>query len=154
MSAFYRIKFIIYIFTLTFFAAVNTPVVAKDAQFIAKEDIRATVMLISANKEIPQFRLDREGLIEKIYHLAGYDDIDLIDHPKFSSRFYLKGEKADAIRAFFSDDLVDFLEKNITYHIESNGREVLIIHHQRLASVPELEQLMQFGKAFKSIGKV
>ena len=39
MSAFCRIKFIIYIFTLPFLAAVNTPVVAKDAQFIAKEHI-------------------------------------------------------------------------------------------------------------------
>lgn len=126
----------------------------SEGEFIAKEDIRATVMLISVGKEIPQFRLDKEGLIEKIYHLAGYDDIDLIDHPKFSSRFYLKGENADAIREFFSDDLVDFLEKNITYHIESNGKEVLIIHHQRLASVPELEQMMQFGKTFKYTGKI
>jgi hypothetical protein len=126
----------------------------SEGEFIAKEDIRATVMLILANKEIPQFRLDREGLIEKIYHLAGYDDIDLLDHPKFSKRFYLKGENADAIRRFFSDNLVDFLEKNITYHIESNGKEILIIHHQRLASVPELEQMMLFGKTFKSISGV
>jgi len=123
----------------------------SEGEFIAKEDIRATVMLISSGKEIPQFRLDREGLIEKIYHLAGYDDIDLIDHPKFSKRFYLKGENSKAIREFFSDDLVGFLEKNITYHIESNSKEVLIVHHQRLASVPELEQMMLFGKTFKSI---
>ena len=39
MSAFHTIKFIISFLILTFFSAVNMPVLAKDAQFIAKEHI-------------------------------------------------------------------------------------------------------------------
>ena len=123
----------------------------SEGAFIAKENVRSSVMLIRSSRPLPQFRLDREGLIEKIYHLAGFDDINLHNHPDFSKRFYLMGDDPKQIRTFFNDAIVGFLLESPDYHLESNGKELLIQHYTRLATVREFEQLRVFGVALKKI---
>ena len=74
------------------------------------------MMHIDLTVAIPQFTLDREGFLERVYAFAGFKDIPFKEHSDFSKRFFLLGEDEAAIKAFFNDDLIHFFESNPYYH--------------------------------------
>ena len=117
----------------------------SEGEFIAKEVVRTTMLFIKTSKIIPAFTLDREGLLERLYALAGYEDIDFKSHKDFSNRFYLRGENPEEIKAFFTNELVRFFESNAYYHVESNKEGVLICNKERIASIKEIKALLDFG---------
>ncbi|MDY8135304.1 SulP family inorganic anion transporter [Aquimarina sp. 2201CG5-10] len=123
----------------------------SEGEFIARKIIRATVLTIKLNTEIPKFTLDREGLLEFIYKFAGFKDIPIEDHPDFSKRFFLLGENPDNIRLFFTDELVLFFESNPYYHIECNGNNLLLMQKERLASIKEVKALLDYGIRLEKI---
>ncbi len=126
-------------------------IIYSEGEFIAKQTIRSTMMYIKTDKKLPDFSLDRDGLFEYVYHVAGYDDIDIDGHPDFSNRFYLSGKDSKAIEQLFTDDLVLFFESNTYYHIESNENGLLIVHKERLASVKEIKAMRDFGIRLRKI---
>ncbi len=117
----------------------------SEGEFIAKEVVRTTMLYIELPKEAPIFTLDKEGFLHKIYGFAGFDDIEIKNHPDFSNRFYLLGEDETAVAKYFNDELVQFFESNPYYHIESNGDHLLIFDKERLASIREVKALLDFG---------
>ena len=123
----------------------------SEGEFIAKEVIHATMLHINLKSNIPEFTLDREGFLEKMYAFAGFKDIPFEDHADFSKRFYLLGDNEGAIRAFFNNDLIHFFESNPYYHVESNGKAILIFAKERLASIKEIKALLDFGKRLKDV---
>jgi MFS superfamily sulfate permease-like transporter len=123
----------------------------SEGELIAKQVIKATMFHIHTQKEIPNFTLDKEGLFEYLYHFAGFKDIDLDGHPDFSKRFYLLGKNEAKIRAFFTDELILFLESNKQYHIEASKVGLLIFSNERLASVKEMKALAYFGASLRKI---
>lgn len=125
----------------------------SEGEFIAKENVRTTMLHIKLDHDIPEFTLDREGFLERIYALAGFKDIPIENHSDFSKRFYLLGENEDAIKRFFDDDLVHFFESNPYYHIESNGSGLLVFGKERLAGIKEIKALYDFGNRLREIVK-
>jgi len=123
----------------------------SEGEFIAKEVVRTTMMYVELNHEIPEFTLDREGFLEKVYAFAGFEDIPIDNHTDFSYRFYLLGEDIKGIQAFFNDDLVHFFESNPYYHVESNGKALLIFGKERLANIKEIKVIFDFGKRLKKV---
>ena len=117
-----------------------------EGEFIAKEVVKTTVMHINLDLEIPIFTLDKEGLLDFKYGLAGFKDITLDDHLDFNKRFYLSGEDIGAIKYLFTHELILFLESHPYYHIESNGSALLILKKERLLSVQEIKAMLYFGK--------
>lgn len=122
-----------------------------EGAFIAREVVKTTIMHISLNTKIPIFTLDKEGLLDFKYGLAGFKDISLENHTDFNKRFYLSGENPTAIQGLFSDELILFLESNPYYHIESNGSSLLILKKERLLSVQEIKAMLYFGQQLQSI---
>jgi len=116
-----------------------------EGAFVAKEVIKSTVMHLELPGKFPVFTLDKEGLLERIYKLAGFKDIALENHPDFNRRFFLSGEKTHEIQDLFHDDLILFLESNPYYHIESNGHSLMILKKERLLSVKETKAMIYFG---------
>ncbi|NNC50120.1 MAG: SulP family inorganic anion transporter [Flaviramulus sp.] len=123
----------------------------SEGEFIAKEVIRTTMLYIDLNLEIPEFTLDREGFLERVYAFAGYKDIQIKNHDDFSKRFYLLGENEAGIIKFFNDDITRFFESNPYYHVESNGDALLVFGKERLASTKEIKTLFDFGKRLKQV---
>ena len=109
------------------------------------------MLYIKAPNEIPAFTLDKEGILERFYALAGYEDIDFERHEDFSNRFYLRGEDPDNIKKFFTDDLVRFFESNPYYHVESNKKGVLVYNKESVASIKEVKALIDFGVRLSSV---
>jgi MFS superfamily sulfate permease-like transporter len=122
----------------------------SEGEFIAKEDVRTTMLHIKLNGVVPGFTLDQEGFLEKVSAFAGFKDIAIENHSDFSKRFYLRGEDPVAIQAFFTDNLVLFFESNPYYHIESNGTSVLVYSKERVAGVKEIKNLHDFGKRLQT----
>ncbi|AUC74681.1 SulP family inorganic anion transporter [Olleya sp. Bg11-27] len=123
----------------------------SEGEFIAKEVVRSTMLHIKLDKDIPEFTLDREGFLEKVYAFAGFKDIPIKNHTDFSNRFYLLGEDSKAIQRFFTNEITHFFESNPYYHIESNGKDLLIFGRERLASIKEIKALYDFGKRLKQV---
>lgn len=128
-------------------------VVFTEGEFIAKQIIRTTMVYVKLDQTIPKFTLDKEGFFEYIYHLTGYEDIDIADHPDFSKRFFLYGSDKAAIEKFFTDELILFFESNPYYHIESSGKGLLIMQKERLASVKEIKAMQDFAVRLRKIVK-
>ena len=117
----------------------------SEGELIAKQIVKATMLHIHTKKSIPDFTLDKEGLFEYLLHFAGYTDIDMDNHPDFSKRFYLSGKNEEKIRAFFTDELILFLESNKQYHIEASENGLLIFGNERFFSGKEIKALAYFG---------
>ncbi|PQV49569.1 MFS superfamily sulfate permease-like transporter [Jejuia pallidilutea] len=123
----------------------------SEGDFIAKEVVRSTMLHINLNTNIPEFTLDREGFLEKVYAFAGFKDIPIQKHSDFSNRFYLLGDNEQDITNFFNDNLIHFFESNPYYHVESNGNALLVFSKERLASVKEIKVLFDFGKRLHQV---
>ncbi len=121
----------------------------SEGEFIAKEVVRSTMLYIDLHKTLPEFTLDREGFLEKVYAFAGFKDIPIENHSDFSKRFYLLGENQKDITAFFNDNITQFFESNPYYHVESNGNALLVFGKERIASIKEVKALYDFGKRLK-----
>jgi carbonic anhydrase len=122
----------------------------SEGEFIAKEDVRTTMLHIKLNTVIPGFTLDQEGFLEKVSAFAGFKDIAIENHSDFSRRFYLRGKDTVAIQNFFTDNLVLFFESNPYYHVESNGASVLVYSKERVAGIKEIKNLHDFGKRLQN----
>ncbi|MDP5105554.1 MAG: SulP family inorganic anion transporter [Polaribacter sp.] len=123
----------------------------SEGELIAKQVIKATMLHIHPQKEVPDFTLDKEGLFEYILHFTGYKDINIEKHPDFNQRFYLAGKSEEKIRAFFTDELILFFESNQHYHISATENGILIFGNERLASVKEMKALAYFGMSLQKI---
>lgn len=121
----------------------------SEGEFIAKEVVRSTMLYIEI-AVAPTFTLDKEGFLQKVYGLAGFTDIHIDNHKDFSKRFYLLGDNEEAVKQYFSDELVQFFESNPYYHIESNGKGLLIFDKERLAGVREIKALLDFGSRLQT----
>ncbi|WP_297705731.1 SulP family inorganic anion transporter [uncultured Eudoraea sp.] len=122
-----------------------------EGAFIAKEVVKTTMMHIKLDVDIPVFTLDKEGLLQLIYSLAGFKDISIENHPDFNRRFNLSGENEKAIQELFTDEMVLFLESHPYYHIESNGSSLLILKKERLLGVQEIKRMIYFGQQLHNL---
>lgn len=126
-----------------------------EGALMATEVYHTTIQLIQMPFDIPEFTLEAEGLFEKIFDrvksLPRYRDIDFKSFADFSNKFLLKGEDEDAIRKFFmTDHIIQFLENEEVYHIESDGRVLLVFKSLRFARINEIEQMLRFSETLVS----
>jgi MFS superfamily sulfate permease-like transporter len=125
----------------------------SEGEMIAKQVVKATMLHIHLDKNVPEFTLDKEGIFEYIYHFAGFKDIAIENHADFTKRFYLSGKNEEKIKDFFTDELILFFESNKYYHIEASNNGLLIISNERLASVKEIKAMADFGVRLQKIMK-
>ena len=122
-----------------------------EGAFIAREVVKTTLLHISLPHKTPVFTLDKEGLLNFIYGLAGFKDITLEHHADFNKRFFLSGENPVEIQNLFTDELILFLESNPYYHIEASGASLLILKKERILSVQEIKAMIYFGKQLNQL---
>lgn len=125
-------------------------IVFDEGAMLALEVYQTTVQIVRLPTLIPRFIIDKEGLFDKIFDkvkvLSGSKgDIDFVKFPGFSNKFQLSGEDEDAIKDFFTDDLIQFLEENEIHHIESNGEALMIFKYLHIARTNEVENMLTFS---------
>lgn len=125
-------------------------IVFDEGAMLALEVYQTTVQVVRLPTPIPRFIINKEGLFNKIFDRvkvlskAG-GDIDFVKYADFSSKFHLRGEDENAIRTFFNEDLIRFLEKNEIHHIESNGEALMIFKYLHIARTDEVQNMLTFS---------
>jgi hypothetical protein len=133
-------------------------IVFDEGALLALEIYQTTVQVIRLPSPIPLFVIDKKGLFDTIFHrVRAFSeaslDIHFMKHSGFSEKFNLSGEDEDAIRNFFTDDLIRFLEDNEIHHIESNGEALMIFNYLHIARTDEVSSMLSFSSDFlKNMG--
>ena len=125
-------------------------IVFDEGALLALEVYQTTVQVIRLPSHIPAFIIDKEGLFHKVFDRVkvfsgGKGDIDFKKYSGFSNKFQLSGDDEQAIRTFFSEDLIEFLEQNEIHHIESNGEALMIFKYLHIARTDEVKNMLSFG---------
>lgn len=115
----------------------------------AQEDTHITAIMVSdINVIIPDFALEPERMWTKFSELSFGKDIDFKNHPEFSSKYYLRGEQEGAVREFFSESLIGYLETHEDIHIESHNNKLLVYRKREELSAAEIASLLPFVEGF------
>ena len=111
----------------------------------AAQVYHTTIGVIHLRTALPEFTLEKEEFFDRLMEFAGYRDIDFKLFPKFSSKFLLKGDNEEDLRAFFNEERLQFFEKGEeVYHIESRGSRLLVFRYLRLGGATELVRMVDF----------
>ncbi len=125
-------------------------IVFDEGALLALEVYQTTVQVVRLPSPIPKFIIDKVGLFDKIFdRVLAFSEssfhINFIKHSSFSKKFHLSGEDENAIRSFFNDDLIRFLEQNKIHHIESNGEALMIFTYLHIARTDEVNSMLDFS---------
>ena len=121
----------------------------SEGVFIAKESIQTTLLCVRLKNPAPVFSFDREMLLEKLSHLAGFHDIDFPEYPAFSDDFYVRGNNPEKVHLFFTPELISFFSAYGFYHIMCNGKELVVRQFLRPATPAEATAMIEFGLSLK-----
>jgi len=125
-------------------------VIFNEGAAFTAETFSTTLMVLKLNKEIPQFSIEKEGVLDKLFDrvmaLTGYKDIDFEMYPEFSSKFLIMGNDESAIRSFFTEEIIRFFETHQIYHLESNGEAIVIFDKIKLARTDETMAFIDYGR--------
>lgn len=122
-----------------------------EGAMLALEVYQTTVQVVRLQSPMPRFIIDKEGLFEKIFDKVkvfsgSKGAIDFVKYLGFSGKFQLSGEDEDTIKAFFNEDLIQFLEKNKSHHIESNGEALMIFKDLHIVRTEEVQNMLSFSR--------
>lgn len=125
-------------------------IVFDEGALLALEVYQTTVHVVRLPSSIPRFIIDKEGLFDKMFDRVkalsrSNRDINFSNFGDFSHKFQLTGEDENAIRTFFTDDLILFLEENEIHHIESNGEALMIFKYLHIARTDEVKKMLDFS---------
>jgi hypothetical protein len=116
-----------------------------EGDYYATRGLGATMLWFPLEHAAPSFVMARESLLDKVAFLAGFRDVVFELHPDFSHRYKIKGDDEAAIKHFFDRRLINFFEEHQAYHIESNGKALLIFEKERSSTISEMKQMVNFG---------
>ncbi|MFV0530892.1 MAG: SulP family inorganic anion transporter [Flavobacteriales bacterium] len=122
----------------------------SEGEFILEENLQVTFLTLDLDLEIPSFTLDKDLLFDRIHQFSGLYDIK-VKNELFDKKFLLKGKSKARIIKLFNNDLIQFLIKNSEYHLESSGKQILILKHERLLSPSQIEKMILFAEELKTI---
>ena len=125
-------------------------IVFDEGALMALEVYQTTVQIIKVPMAIPKFIIDKEGFFDKVFSgvtvfSGGKGDIDFKKYSGFSNKFQLSGEDEKAVKTFFKEDLIRFLENNEIHHIESNGEALMIFKYLHVARTDEVNSMLSFA---------
>ena len=120
-----------------------TDVTFSEGAMLAREVYHCTVQIIDLPAKAPTFILRREEFvdrfIDRVRVFGSMGDIDFKENPDFSKQYFLKGSNESEIRAYFKPEVLEFFEEHQAYHIECNGKQLLIVSPVGVTTVPEVE---------------
>ena len=118
-----------------------------EGAFFGKEIFHITPQIIDLPERIPVFTLEKEEFFDRVLQLAGYEEIDFKIFTEFSKKVVIKGPNKFELQSFFTKDLISFFNNSDIYHLESNGKQLLIFKYHRLASSKEIIKMIDFSKS-------
>jgi MFS superfamily sulfate permease-like transporter len=114
---------------------------------VTRQDYKMTVLHITLpTASLPHFTLQKEGFVDTLFALSGFNDIDFEEFPNFSYYYLLKGPNELHIRNFFKEDIIRFFENNKGYHLEVTENTILVLKRAGLLSLEESKAMSEFAQ--------
>jgi hypothetical protein len=114
-----------------------------------KSEMQITLLQLSELEvSIPDFALEPEGLWSKLFEAVEGKDIDFEANQTFSKKYYLRGEDEVAIRQFFNQSIIHFLENREEMHVECHKNKLLFYKKRNLLEPSEIDYMIRFAKDF------
>ncbi|UCG16478.1 MAG: hypothetical protein JSV19_00265, partial [Phycisphaerales bacterium] len=73
----------------------------------------------------------------------GYADIDLDEHPEFSSRYLVRGQDEAAIRELFTWQVVEFFERLGKICVEGGGQRIVVYRASKRVPAAQIGDFLQ-----------
>ncbi len=115
---------------------------------------KVSVCLITVlDMPLPDFNLQQEYLMDKMWQSIGYEDINFPEFPIFSKNYLLNGEKEADIRAIFRPAVIRFLEEHLflQLNLEVKNNRMLLYKSQSTLQQTEIEDFIDFSERFLEI---
>ncbi|CAA6804725.1 MAG: Sulfate transporter family protein [uncultured Aureispira sp.] len=136
-----------------FFEWETCDITFEEGGVFTNQERYTSVSILHLPFNAPKFVLQREALLDKIgVKLAlREEDINMEEYPEFSNKFLLEGANTKAVRKFFNEPLINYLNENPYYHIECNGTMLLIFKEMRFATPSAMTRLHEFSNELAEI---
>jgi hypothetical protein len=85
---------------------------------------------------LPAFQMYPENVFSKLGQLLGGQDIDFDDNQEFSSRYVLRGDDPDAVRAWFERQAVSYWAERPGWSAEGGG-DCLVLYRNSVREKPD-----------------
>ena len=128
--------------------SVSDVTLSEGARQVQSDTHITLVLATEIDLPIPDFALEPEGLWSKFSELSGAKDIDFMQYPEFSKKYFLRGENDAAIREFFTDPVIRFFENREEMHVECHKHKLLIYKKRDLLEVSEIQYAEKFAEDF------
>jgi MFS superfamily sulfate permease-like transporter len=112
-----------------------------------------TIVMVNVEHILPTFMMTKEGTFDKLLFNSFTLDIDFDNHPIFSSRYKLTGDDERSVRKIFTNELIEYIEKNSIYTIQSFGNKLIFTKDFKIASPDEIIKIVEYARGFYSIIK-
>jgi len=124
--------------------------IQKGAETTADID-KMTVVKISGIANVPNFYMHKTYLTDRIKESLGNTDINFEKYPKFSKNYVLRSDNDEIkVRAFFTDELIKFLEQYDNSFLSGNGKDLLFHFDDKLLDPKTIEALIRGAKLIVS----
>jgi len=105
--------------------------------------IQTLIVIQSSMLQLPPFTLSPENVFHKIGAVFGYKDIDFSSHPKFSKKYLLRSDDEDSVRETFSDELLNFYEKDKGLSTEGDHDKFIYYRSAKRISPKDIQAFLQ-----------
>lgn len=110
-----------------------------------QKETQITVLQISEiDTQVSDFTLEPEGLWSRVSEVVNGTDIDFHSFPGFSGKYYLRGNDEGAVRQFFNESVIRFLESHEEVHMECHKNKLLFYKKRDLLDTEEIKNLIRF----------
>ncbi|HEY0404709.1 MAG TPA: hypothetical protein VGC89_03215, partial [Pyrinomonadaceae bacterium] len=75
----------------------------------------------------------------------GYQDIDFVNHPTFSSKYLLRGPDEPAIRNAFNEAALAYYENNLKLCTDGGGNEIFFYRQNVRVEPHNVRALLDWG---------
>jgi hypothetical protein len=100
----------------------------------------------SERLDLPAFRMEPEGLFERLGSAMGAQDIDFAEHPAFSKAFVLQGSDEAQLRALFGPDKLEYFAAHKGMCVEGHGRRLILYRHGKRVPPKEIPAFVEQGR--------
>lgn len=102
-------------------------------------------------KSLPRFEVRPETLFHKIGAAFGYQDIDLPEHPAFSSRYVLRTSEEEDVRALFTGPRIAALEHARHISVECADGWLIVYRARRRLKPAEIPEFLEEARGILAV---
>ncbi|MDX2195358.1 MAG: SulP family inorganic anion transporter [Cytophagales bacterium] len=128
-------------------------VMLKEQIGFRADNFKTTLMYMTDIEKynIPNFYVEKEGIMDKIKELQGIRDIDFDEYPMFSEKYFLVGDDEHEVRTFFKKPIIELFEISENIYVEAKHDTLLIHGEPKLMNLKDIKNMLIFTRKFVKI---